>query len=96
MMSRYNGIDHTNNGFNVLTVSLQTILSNWLGPVWWSLASLRILLAWFEVTDGQTAQFSKNKTAFAESAFNNVIKKNRNFSSIGNPRSTAITSNTTV
>lgn len=52
VMNGYNGIDHTNNDLNVLAVSPQTILSDWLGSVWWSLASLRMLLAWVEATIG--------------------------------------------
>ena len=51
-MNGNNGIVHTNNNLNVLAVSLQTILSDWLGSVWWSLASLRMLLAWLEATNG--------------------------------------------
>ncbi|OJZ83513.1 hypothetical protein ASPFODRAFT_141130 [Aspergillus luchuensis CBS 106.47] len=43
MMNGYNGISHTDSMLNVILVSLQTILSNWLGPVWWSLAGLRLL-----------------------------------------------------
>ncbi|GES58558.1 transferase [Aspergillus terreus] len=45
MMNGYNGISHTDSMRNVLLVSLQTILSNWIGPVWWSLAGLRLLSA---------------------------------------------------
>jgi ethanolaminephosphotransferase len=45
MMNGYNGISHTDTMLNVLLVSLQTILSNWIGPVWWSLAGLRLLSA---------------------------------------------------
>ena len=51
-MNGNNGIVHTNNDLNVLIVSLQKILSDWLGSVWWSLASLRMLLAWLEATNG--------------------------------------------
>ena len=76
-MNGYNGIDHTNNNFNVLVVSLQTIFSNWLGPVWWSLASLRMLLAWLEVNDGQTA-------LNAYSDFHGVIQTKRHSSSNSN------------
>nr|QSQ85905.1 GPI-ethanolamine phosphate transferase [Preussia typharum] len=42
------------NGFNgietsrAVAVALQALLSNYFGPVWWSLASLRLLLAWSE------------------------------------------------
>ncbi|OQE30597.1 hypothetical protein PENFLA_c003G03564 [Penicillium flavigenum] len=43
MMNGYNGISHTDSMLNVILVSLQTILSNWIGPVWWSLAGLRLL-----------------------------------------------------
>ncbi|GIJ87100.1 hypothetical protein Asppvi_006003 [Aspergillus pseudoviridinutans] len=45
MMNGYNGISHTDTMLNVILVSLQTILSNWIGPVWWSLAGLRLLSA---------------------------------------------------
>lgn len=45
MMNGYNGISHTDSMLNVILVSLQTILSNWIGPVWWSLAGLRLLSA---------------------------------------------------
>lgn len=55
MMNGYNGITHTDDDFHVLAMSLQTVLSNWLGPIWWSLASLRMLLAWLEVQEHRTA-----------------------------------------
>ncbi|KAJ5964792.1 uncharacterized protein N7479_004668 [Penicillium vulpinum] len=45
MMNGYNGISHTDSMSNVILVSLQTILSNWIGPVWWSLAGLLLLSA---------------------------------------------------
>ncbi|KAI1773057.1 alkaline-phosphatase-like protein [Hypoxylon cercidicola] len=40
----FNGIQ----GYNVTAVFLQTVLSNWVGPVWWTLGGLRLLLAWLE------------------------------------------------
>ncbi|XXH00895.1 hypothetical protein Hte_007246 [Hypoxylon texense] len=40
----FNGIQ----GYNVTAVFLQTVLSNWVGPVWWTLGGLRLLLAWIE------------------------------------------------
>ena len=43
MMNGYNGIDCIKHDFNVLAVSLQTVLGNWLGPEWRCLASLRML-----------------------------------------------------
>ena len=76
-MNGYNGINHTNNNFNVLVVSLQTVLSNWLGPVWWSLASLRMLLAWLEAKGGQTALFSETKTISSDSTFISLVEKDR-------------------
>ena len=85
MMNGYNGIDHTNNGFNVLAVSLQTIFSNWLGPVWWSLASLRMLLAWLEAEDGQRVHFSTSMTGSAGSVFNDVVQKSRKLGSRSKP-----------
>jgi hypothetical protein len=42
------------NGFNgiessrAVAVALQALLSNYFGPVWWSLSSLRLLLAWHD------------------------------------------------
>ncbi|KAK9445238.1 transferase [Metarhizium brunneum] len=42
------------NGFNglgessVVGVMLQTVLSNWVGPVWWLFAGLRLLASWAE------------------------------------------------
>ncbi|KAF2027683.1 hypothetical protein EK21DRAFT_114619 [Setomelanomma holmii] len=42
------------NGFNgietsrAVAVAIQALLSNYFGPVWWSLSSLRLLLAWSE------------------------------------------------
>ncbi|KAI1800132.1 alkaline-phosphatase-like protein [Daldinia bambusicola] len=42
------------NGFNglgessIVGVVLQSFLSNWIGPVWWSLAGLRLLTSWAE------------------------------------------------
>ena len=76
-MNGYNGIDHTNDDFNVFAVSLQTVLSNWLGPVWWSFASLRMLLAWFEVEDGRKALLSTSKTVSADYAFKAGVEEDK-------------------
>lgn len=79
MMNGYSGIDHTNNNFNVFAVTLQTILSNWLGPVWWSLASLRMLLAWLDNQDDQIAPYSTSKTVIpGGAASNSVTNEHRN------------------
>ena len=43
-MNGFNGVGET----NIVAVFLQTLISNWLGPIWWSLASLRMLLSWSE------------------------------------------------
>jgi ethanolaminephosphotransferase len=43
MVNGYNGITHTDSTTNMLLVAGQTIISNWIGPVWWSLAGLRLL-----------------------------------------------------
>jgi hypothetical protein len=62
------------NGFNgiessrAVAVALQALLSNYFGPVWWSLSSLRLLLAWREnriVTSkvSSTAQAPQPKAA---------------------------------
>ena len=70
MMNGYNGITHTDDDFHMLAVSLQTVLSNWLGPVWWSLAGLRMLLAWLEV---QEQHHTTPKASFSTiSLLNNV------------------------
>ncbi|KAJ5809733.1 uncharacterized protein N7503_001951 [Penicillium pulvis] len=45
MMNGYNGISNAESTLNITLVTLQTILSNWIGPVWWSLAGLRLLSA---------------------------------------------------
>ncbi|KAF2965313.1 hypothetical protein GQX73_g8275 [Xylaria multiplex] len=42
------------NGFNglgessIIRVVIQSFLSNWIGPVWWSLAGLRLLTSWHD------------------------------------------------
>lgn len=77
MMNGYNGIDDTNDGINVLAVTLQTILSNWLGPVWWSLASLPMLLAWLEAQIASTAtQSGKRVMVPARSTLNGAVEEN--------------------
>ena len=63
MVNGYNRIDYIKHDFNVLAVSLQTVLGNWLGPVWRCPASPRLLLAWLEAINGQTALFSRAKQA---------------------------------
>jgi ethanolamine phosphate transferase 2 subunit G len=40
LSSAYNGISD----FNVVTVGLLTFIGNWAGPVWWTLATTRLLL----------------------------------------------------
>lgn len=80
-MNGYNGIDHTNNDLNVLAVSLQTVVSNWLGPVWWSLASLRMLLAWLEVKSSLGSQPSTSNAVSADLAFNGDVENDKNISS---------------
>ncbi|KAI1495879.1 alkaline-phosphatase-like protein [Biscogniauxia marginata] len=42
----FNGVT----GYNQPAVWLQTLVSNWVGPVWWSLAGLRVLAAWLGAT----------------------------------------------
>ncbi|KAI1762470.1 alkaline phosphatase-like protein [Hypoxylon sp. FL1150] len=57
----FNGIQ----GYNVTAVFLQTVLSNWVGPVWWTLGALRLLLAWLEnqnIVSQKTAKY-QNGTA---------------------------------
>ena len=85
-MNGYNGIDHTNNDLNVLAVSLQTVVSNWLGPVWWSLASLRMLLAWLEARSSLRSQSSTSNTVSADLAFNGDVENNKNTSSNSKPQ----------
>lgn len=54
------------NGFNGLgesslaAVMVQTILSNWVGPVWWSFAGLRLLALWPESQGITTIEVSGN------------------------------------
>ena len=60
-MNGYNGIGNTDNIANIVAVTLQTIFSNWLGPIWWSLASLRLLLAWCKVQTASAAALSNEK-----------------------------------
>ncbi|KAJ0413689.1 transferase [Aspergillus carlsbadensis] len=43
MINGYNGITHTDSTTNMVLVAVQTVISNWIGPVWWSLAGLRVL-----------------------------------------------------
>ena len=40
LSNAYNGIS----GYNVLAVGLLTFISNWSGPIWWSVASCRLLI----------------------------------------------------
>ena len=47
LMNGFNGVGET----NIVAVFLQTLISNWLGPIWWSLASLRMLLSWLEALE---------------------------------------------
>lgn len=65
------------NGFNgietsrAIAVALQALLSNYFGPVWWSLSSLRLLLAWSEnqkqSTSGTNIGTSKSSNQCPES-----------------------------
>ena len=41
LSNAYNGIT----GYNVLAVGLLTFVSNWAGPIWWSVATCRLLIA---------------------------------------------------
>ena len=50
LLNGFNGLGRT----DVTAVIFQTLVSNWIGPVWWSLASLRMLLAWVEAQQANT------------------------------------------
>ena len=40
LSNAYNGIS----GYNVVTVGILTFISNWAGPIWWSVATCRLLV----------------------------------------------------
>ncbi|KAI3317931.1 alkaline-phosphatase-like protein [Xylariaceae sp. AK1471] len=44
LLNGFNGFD----GSSVVGIVVQSFLSNWIGPVWWSLAGLRLLTSWHE------------------------------------------------
>lgn len=58
------------NGFNgietsrAVAVAIQALLSNYFGPVWWSLSSLRLLVAWTEGRSVPTSSSSNTSTFF--------------------------------
>lgn len=62
MLNGYNGLDQS----GIIPIVLQTLVSNWIGPVWWSLASLRMLLTWLEAQQGSSRE---NKCNNAVSSF---------------------------
>lgn len=62
----FNGIQ----GYNVTAVFLQTVLSNWVGPVWWTLGGLRLLLAWLENSQ-QTAKHQNGSVTTNSKAIQN-------------------------
>ena len=73
LMNGYNGLD----GSSVVPVMLQTIISNWIGPVWWSLASLRMLLVFLEARNAPTAtQSEKGGIAPAKCTLNGTVEEN--------------------
>ncbi|KAI1381950.1 alkaline phosphatase-like protein [Hypoxylon crocopeplum] len=57
LMNGFNGVAES----NIVAVFVQTLMSNWLGPIWWSLASLRMLLTWLE-TQNVPANKLQSKT----------------------------------
>ncbi|RYP07496.1 hypothetical protein DL765_009140 [Monosporascus sp. GIB2] len=60
LMNGFNGVGES----NIVAVFFQTLTSNWLGPIWWSLASLRLLLAWLEAQNvSATSGLQSGKTA---------------------------------
>lgn len=44
LVNGFNSLD----GTSVIGVVVQSFLTNWIGPVWWSLAGLRLLTWWHE------------------------------------------------
>ncbi|TGJ81848.1 hypothetical protein E0Z10_g6909 [Xylaria hypoxylon] len=48
LLNGFNGLG----GSSVVRVVVQSFLSNWIGPVWWSLAGLRLLTSWHEGRHG--------------------------------------------
>ncbi|GAP90622.2 putative GPI ethanolamine phosphate transferase [Rosellinia necatrix] len=44
LLNGFNGLS----GSSIIRVIVQSFLSNWIGPVWWSLAGLRLLASWRE------------------------------------------------
>lgn len=65
------------NGFNgietsrAVAVAIQALLSNYFGPVWWSLSSLRLLIAWTEGRNTPTDGSSNTSNSFGD-----IVKAN--------------------
>lgn len=74
----FNGLD----GTNVMAVMLQTILSNWIGPVWWSLAGIRVLVARGE-SIGQRDEVKAIKSRSARETLSIDDTKSSGFTSDG-------------
>lgn len=70
------------NGFNgikssrAVAVALQALLSNFFGPVWWSLASLRMLLACLEGQNVVSAAQSKKGAVGTRHGANGMTNEN--------------------
>ncbi|OCK76489.1 alkaline phosphatase-like protein [Lepidopterella palustris CBS 459.81] len=75
------------NGFNgiessrALAVALQALLSNYFGPVWWSLASLRMILAWVQARSISTPTHPKPQGSSTNGSLQDAAKTLRHGSS---------------
>jgi len=68
----FNGIETP----RVLAVALQVLFTNFLGPVWWSLASLRLLQAWLEGKNTSIPMQTEKEVTGTRPIYNGASKEN--------------------
>lgn len=74
LLNGFNGLDES----SMAGVMLQTILSNWIGPVWWSFAGLRLLAHWAETKKGHAAGTKREDADHMRGPASKHVKSGKN------------------
>jgi ethanolaminephosphotransferase len=69
LSNAYNGIS----GFNVIGVGVLTFLSNWAGPVWWSITAIKMLVETTSPLEQEDKLGKKKNRDWVKQEFDNLL-----------------------
>lgn len=69
LSNAYNGIS----GFNVVGVGILTFLSNWAGPVWWSITAIKLLVETTSPPEEKEKNGKKKSRDWVKQEFDNLL-----------------------